>query len=72
MHPYPLSKAGQTKQWSKEKGQRDKQRSTRHTHKTKDQVTRAPLKKFHPKITRILENYKNTTAFRFLNTILEI
>jgi hypothetical protein len=28
----------------KEKGQKDKQRSTKHTHKTKDRVTRIPLK----------------------------
>ena len=28
----------QTTQWSKEKGQKDKQRSTKHTHKTKDRV----------------------------------
>ena len=34
----------QTKQWSKEKVQKDKQRSTKHTHKTKDRVTRTPLK----------------------------
>jgi hypothetical protein len=27
-----------------EKGQKDKQRSTKHTHKTKDRVTRTPLK----------------------------
>ena len=26
------------------KGQKDKQRSTKHTHKTKDRVTRTPLK----------------------------
>jgi LysM repeat protein len=31
-------------QWPKEKGQSDKQRSTKHTHKTKDRVTRTPLK----------------------------
>jgi hypothetical protein len=31
---------GQTTQWPKEKGQKDKQRPTKHTHKTKDQ----PLK----------------------------
>jgi hypothetical protein len=30
-------------QWPKEKGQKDKQRSTKHTHKTKDRVTRTPL-----------------------------
>ena len=34
----------QTTQWSKEKVQKDKQRSTKHTYKTKDQVTRTPLK----------------------------
>jgi len=28
----------------KEKGQNDKQRSTKHTHKTNDRVTRTPLK----------------------------
>ena len=34
----------QTTQWSKEKVQKDKQRSTKHTYKTKDRVTRTPLK----------------------------
>jgi len=34
----------QTTQVSKEKVQKDKQRSTKHTHKTKDRVTLAPLK----------------------------
>jgi len=34
----------QTTQWSKEKVQKDKQRFTKHTHKTKDRVTRTPLK----------------------------
>jgi hypothetical protein len=33
----------QTTQWPKEKVQKDKQRSTKHTHKTKDRVTRTPL-----------------------------
>jgi len=33
----------QTTQWPKEKVQKDKQRSTKHTYKTKDQVTRPPL-----------------------------
>ena len=32
-----------TTQWSKEKAQKDKQRSTKYTHKTKDRVTRTPL-----------------------------
>ena len=34
---------GQTIQRPKEKGQKDKQRSTKHTHKTKDQVARTPI-----------------------------
>ena len=34
----------QTTQWSKEKVQKDQQRSTKHTYKTKDRVTRTPLK----------------------------
>ena len=34
----------QTTQWPKEKVQQDKQRSTKHTRKTKDRVTRTPLK----------------------------
>ena len=35
---------GQTTQWPKEKGQKDKQRSTKHTHKTKDRVAGTALK----------------------------
>ena len=30
---------GQTTQWQKEKVQKDKQRSTKQTHKTKDRIT---------------------------------
>ena len=33
----------QRTQWSKEKVQKDKQRSTKHTYKTKDRVTWTPL-----------------------------
>jgi hypothetical protein len=33
-----------TTQWPKEKVQKNKQRSTKHTHQTKDRVTRTPLK----------------------------
>jgi hypothetical protein len=36
----PYIKDEQTTQCPKEKVQKDKQRSTKHTHKTKDQVTR--------------------------------
>jgi hypothetical protein len=34
----------ETTQWPKEKVQKNKQRSTKHTYKTKDRVTRTPLK----------------------------
>jgi hypothetical protein len=34
----------QTTQWPKEKVKKDKQRFTKHTHKTKERVTRTPLK----------------------------
>ena len=34
----------QTTQWPKEKVQKDKQRSTKHTHKTKGKISRTPLK----------------------------
>jgi hypothetical protein len=37
-------KEEQTTQWPKEKLQKDKQRSTKHTHKTKDRVIRTSLK----------------------------
>ena len=40
----PYIEEEQTTQWLKEKAQRDKQRSTNHTYKTKDRVTRTPLK----------------------------
>ena len=40
----PYIEDEQTTQWLKEKVQKDKQRSTKHTHKTKDRVTRTPLK----------------------------
>ena len=39
----PWLKEEQTTQWPKEKEQKNKQRSTKHTHKTKDQVKRIPL-----------------------------
>jgi hypothetical protein len=35
---------GQTTQWPKEKGQKYKQRSINHTHKTNDRVTRNSFK----------------------------
>jgi hypothetical protein len=41
-HPYIEEE--QTTQWPKKKVQKDKQRTTKHTHKTKDRVTQTPLK----------------------------
>jgi hypothetical protein len=41
---YPYIEEEQTVQWPKGKVQKDKQRSTKHTHKTKDRVTRTPPK----------------------------
>jgi hypothetical protein len=40
----PYVEEEQTMQWPKEKAQKDKQGSTKHTHKIKDRVTRTPLK----------------------------
>jgi hypothetical protein len=40
----PSIEEGQKIQWPTEKGQKDKQRSTKHTHKTEERVTRTPLK----------------------------
>ena len=40
----PYSEEEQTTQWPKEKVQKDKQRTTKHTHKTKARVTGTPLK----------------------------
>jgi hypothetical protein len=40
----PYIEEEQTTQWSKEKVQKNKQRSTKHTYKTKDRVTLTPLK----------------------------
>ena len=36
----PYIEEEQTTQWPKEKGQKDKQRSTKHTHKTKDCINK--------------------------------
>ena len=40
----PYIEEEQTAQWPKEKVQKDKQRSTKDTYKTKDRVIRTPLK----------------------------
>jgi len=40
----PYIEEEQTTQWPKEKVQKEKRRSTKHTYKTKDRVPRTPLK----------------------------
>ena len=40
----PCFEEVQTTQWTKEKGQKNIQRSTKHTYKTNDRVTRTSLK----------------------------
>ena len=52
----PYIEDEQTTQWRKDQVQRDKQRSTKHTHKTKDLVTRTPLKTVGELIVQRLEN----------------
>ena len=42
--PNPYFEEEQTTQWPKEKGQKDKQLSTKHTYRTKDRLTRTPVK----------------------------
>jgi hypothetical protein len=42
---HPSIEEEQTTQWPKEKGQKNKQRSTKHAYKTKNRVTRTPLKR---------------------------
>jgi hypothetical protein len=39
-----ISKKSRQHNCQKKEGQQDKQRSTKHTHKTKDRVTQIPLK----------------------------
>jgi hypothetical protein len=43
-HQNPYIEDEQTTQWLNEKLQKDKQKSTKHTHKTKDRVQQTPLK----------------------------
>jgi hypothetical protein len=55
---------GKTTQWPKEKGQKDKQPSTKHTHKTKDRLTRTLLKTegwsqvLHYQLSAFIQNQK--------------
>jgi hypothetical protein len=49
----------QTTQWPKEKEQKNKQWSTKHTYKTKDRVTRTPLKTGDELICIFCKNWQN-------------
>ena len=51
----PYIEEEQTTQWLKEKGQKDKQRSTNHTCKITDRVTRTPIK---PRVSIIVPYVK--------------
>ena len=62
----PWIKEEQTTQWPKEKVQKDKQRSTKHTHKTKDQVTRTPIKTGSEINVKILQLWKLITFDTYL------
>jgi hypothetical protein len=42
--PFLINFVFKTTQWPTEKVQKNKQRSTKHTYKTKDRVTQTPLK----------------------------
>ena len=49
----PYNEEEQTTQWPKEKAQKDKQRFTKHTYKTKDRVTWTPRKTGGELLTRL-------------------
>ena len=60
----------QTTQWRKEKVQKAKQRSTKHTHKTKDRVTWTPLKTGGElRCSGRVSSSCSTTGTRFVNLI---
>jgi hypothetical protein len=72
----PYVEEEQTTQWPKEKVQKDKQQSTKHTHKTTDRVTRTPLeaggelrKSISSDVTDdAIENDKNDACFSNFQT----
>ena len=68
----PYIKEKQTTQWSKEKAQKDKQRSTKHTYKTKDRVTRIPLKPWGElRCSRRLGSSCSTSDTRRVNLVTD-
>jgi hypothetical protein len=66
----PHIKEKQTTQWPKEKEQKDKQRSTKHTYKTNDRVTRTPLKTgVELRCSGRVGNYCSTSDTRRVNLV---
>jgi len=60
----PYIEEEQTTQWPKEKVQKDKQRSTKHTHKIKDRVKRTPLNLTIVVVTlQIVWDFSNIQSF---------
>jgi hypothetical protein len=60
--PKPYSEEEQTTQWPKEKVQKDKQRTTKHTYKTKNRVTRtvklkSSFRKFYGRHHDLVDRY---------------
>ena len=66
----PYIEEEQTTQWPKEKVQKDKQRSRKHTHKTKDRVTRTPLKSGGELwCSGMVSSYSSTSGTRHVNLV---
>ena len=64
----PYIEAEQTTQWAKQKGQKNKPRSTKHTDKTKDRVTQTSLKPAVNSGAPIGATSKNRKCLSFRNT----
>ena len=65
----PQIEEEQTTQWPKEKVQKDKQWSIKHTHKTKDRVTRTLLK---PELNAGAPEWKKGINFLNITTFVNI
>jgi hypothetical protein len=63
-----VTREEQTTQWPKENLLKDKQRSTKHTHKTKARVTRTPLKSGGEQHLTI----KKSSLFKHIITIKKV
>ena len=60
----------QTTQWPREKVQKDKQRSTKHTYKTKDRVRRTPLRTGgEPRCCRRVNSSCSTSSIHHVNLV---